>query len=298
MLAIQYTGFGGPDVLRLEQVPIPEPGPGQVRLAVRAAGVNGLDWKIREGLLGTPPLPQRPGLECSGVVDVAGPGAPAAAGAEVFGWAATGAYADYALAEIVAPKPAELDWSTAACLPVVGEAALRSLRLLQAGDGDVLLIHGAGGAVGATATQLVLACGATVIGTTSAANADYVRSLGATPIRHGHDLVSRVRHMSSRIDAVLDTAGAGVLSDSIDLRGGTDRIVTLADPAAFEEGITFSSAAPGDRTADVLTDLADRVVTGRLRIRHARTYRLADAALAQRDNATGHAGGKITLSIS
>lgn len=122
MRAIRYEGFGGPEVLRLVDVPVPEPGPRQVRVAVKVAAVKGIDWKIREGYLGEQPMPQRPGVELAGVVDAAGPDAHVGVGDEVFGWAAAaatnvpgwdggfpaGAYADYALAEVVIRKPEEL----------------------------------------------------------------------------------------------------------------------------------------------------------------------------------------------
>ena len=125
MRAIEYDTFGGPEVLNLVDVPVPEPGTGQVRVAVKTAGVNGIDWKIRAGHLGEQQMPQRPGVELAGVVDAVGPDAPAAVGDEVFGWAApgmthvegwdggfpAGAYAEYALAEVVIPKPAELLWT-------------------------------------------------------------------------------------------------------------------------------------------------------------------------------------------
>jgi NADPH:quinone reductase-like Zn-dependent oxidoreductase len=308
MRAIQYDTFGGPEVLQLVEVPVPEPGPGQVRVAVWVAGVNGVDSKIREGELGDQPMPQRPGLELSGVVDAAGQDAPARVGDEVFGWTVTGdalinlpfggAYAEYALADIVSPKPATLPWTDAASLPVAGETALRGLRLLDVRPGEVLLVHGGSGVVGAAATQFAIAGGITVIATTGDANADYVASLGASPVRYGEGLVERVRSISPRVDAVLDAAGFGVLPDSITLRGGPERIVTLADPGAFDMGITFSPGEPSDHNIGVLSELADKATAGELRIRHARSYSLTEAAQAQQVNAAGHAGGKITLEVN
>jgi NADPH:quinone reductase-like Zn-dependent oxidoreductase len=308
MRAIQYDAFGGPEVLHLVDVAAPEPGPGQVRVAVRVAGVNGIDGKIRAGEMGEQSLPQRPGLEFSGVVDAAGQDAPAQVGDYVFGWTVTGdalialpfggAYAQYALAEIVAPKPAGLSWTDAAALPVAGETALRSLRLLEVQPGEVLLVHGGSGVVGAVATQLAVAQGVTVIATTGDANADYVASLGATPVRYGEGLAERVHAISPRVDVVLDAAGFGVLPDSITLRGDTERIITLADPAAADLGVTFSPGAPSDHTPGVLSELADKAMAGELRIRHAGSYPLTEAAQAQQVSATGHAGGKITLKVS
>jgi NADPH:quinone reductase-like Zn-dependent oxidoreductase len=312
MRAIQYDTFGGPEVLRLVDVSVPEPGPGQVRVAVKVVAVNGIDWKIREGQLGDQPMPQRPGMELAGVVDAAGPDVSVGVGDEVFGWAANGttlvegwsgpfpggAYADYALAEIVIPKPTELTWTCAASLPVAGETALRGLRQLDVRPHEVLLIHGGSGVVGSIATQLAVARGATVIATTGDLNANFVASLGATPVRYGPGLVQRVHQISPRVDAVLDAAGLGGLADMVTLRGGTERIVTLADPAAFDMGITFDPGQPSGQNIGVLTELADMVVAGALRIRHSRSYPLTEAAQAQKFSATGHAAGKITLDIN
>ncbi|MEU4805381.1 NADP-dependent oxidoreductase [Actinosynnema sp. NPDC023587] len=300
MRAIEFAEYGGSDVLRGRDVDLPEPGPGQVRVAVRVAGVNPFDWKLRSGAMAGVvrlSLPHRPGLELAGVVDAAGAGAPAAVGDEVFGWAETGSYAEYALASVIAAKPRALTWRDVAALPTAGEAALRGLRLLDVGEGDVLLVHGAAGAVGGFATQLAVARGATVIGTGGDRSADTIRSSGATPVRYGDGLVERVRAVSPRVDAVLDAAGRGALPDSVELRGGTDRVLTLADTAAFDLGIPFSSGEPGGQSADVLTELADLAATGRLVVRHARSYPLAEAARAQDDSATGHSGGKITLDV-
>lgn len=312
MRAIQYDTFGGPEVLQLVDVSIPEPGPGQVRVAVKTAGVNGIDWKIREGQLGDQAMPQCPGVELAGVVDAAGPDAAVEVGEEVFGWAASGsahvegwgdgfpggAYADYALAAVVIPKPTELSWTDAAALPVAGETALRGVCRIGIRPGDVVLIQGGSGVVGSLAVQLAVAQGATVIATAGESNADYVASLGATPVRYGDGLVDRVRQISTRVDAALDAAGLGGLDDLITLRGGTDRIVSLADPTAFDLNIPFDPGAPESHTVSVLAELAEKAVDGMLQIRHSRSYPLAEAAQAQQFSATGHAGGKITLDVT
>ncbi len=299
MRAIQFGEFGGPDVLRTDEVEQPEPTSGQVRVAVRVAGVNPADCKIRAGEMGEPALPHRPGLEMSGVVDAVGQDAAFSVGDEVFGWAQGGSYADYALGGVLVSKPDDLDWRDAAALPVAGEAALRGLRLLHPQPGEVLLVHGASGVAGAIATSFAVQRGVTVIGTGGEANAEYIASLGATPVRYGQGLVDRVRTVSSRVDAVFDAAGGGALPDSVTLRGETtERIVTIADPAAFDLGITFSSGNAGDKNADVLTELANSARNGSLPLRHANSYPLVEAARAQQEVATGHSGGKVTLRVS
>ncbi|GAA2785632.1 NADP-dependent oxidoreductase [Saccharopolyspora taberi] len=296
MRAIEFAEYGSSEVLTLQEADLPEPGPGQARVAVRFAGVNPFDWKVRAGIMpGVVRLPYRPGLELSGVVDAVGEGAAVAVGDEVLGWAATGSYAEYALASVLVPKPETMSWQDAAALPVAGEAALRAVGLLAVESGEVVLIHGASGVVGSLATQLAVARGATVIGTCGGDSAEIVESLGATPVAYGEGLVERVRAISPRIDAVLDAAGKGALPDSMELRGGTERIVTLADPAAFDLGITFSSK--GNQNTEVLTELTDLAAADRLLIRQARSYPLAEAAQAQDDSATGHSGGKILLDL-
>ncbi|SDH06150.1 NADPH:quinone reductase [Lentzea fradiae] len=297
MKAITYTEFGGPEVLRFGEVEEPHAGPGQVRLRVVAAGVNPLDHKIRNGWMPdmAPPFPVVPGLEAAGVVDEVGEGVTGvAAGDEVLGWTATGAYAEFALSTDFAPKPPGLDWDLAAALPTAVETSVRVLDALGVGEGDTLLLHGAAGVVGAVGVQLAVARGATVVGTASPGNHDFLRSLGAIPVVYGDGLADRVRAAAPQgVDAVYDAAGQGDLPMSIELRGGTDRIVTIADPAAFELGVTFSGdGAPfGDR----LGEYARLAAEGGITVRIAGTFALADAAKAQELSATGHAGGKILL---
>ncbi|WP_019853722.1 NADP-dependent oxidoreductase [Actinopolyspora mortivallis] len=297
MRAVQFSEYGSSDVLRLVEAGAPEPGRRQVRVAVRVAGVNPLDWKLRGGVMPELALPRRPGLELAGVVDAAGEGAPFGVGEEVFGWADTGSYAEYALASLVARKPPELSWRDAAALPVAGATAARVLRQLELSPGEVLLLHGASGAVGRIAVQLAVAMGATVVGTAAPERFEDLRSLGAVPVTYGEGLVERVREVTSRVDAVFDAAGKGVLPDSVELRGGTDRIVTIADTRASALGVVFSSGGSAERGTGVLDELAGRVVAGELSIAHARSYPLSEAARAQDDSETGHSGGKITLDI-
>ncbi|KAK1185938.1 NADP-dependent oxidoreductase [Streptomyces sp. NBS 14/10] len=299
MKAIVYEEYGGPEVLRLKEMAEPHPGPGQVRLKVVAAAVNPLDCKIRRGWMpqmGPAEFPAIPGQEASGVVDEVGPGATGlSVGDEVLGWTDTGAYATYALATVVAPKPAGLDWESAAALPVAAETSARVLDLLRLTDGETLLLHGAAGAVGGVGVQLAVARGATVIGTASPANHDYLRSLGAIPVAYGEGLADRVRAVAPRgVDAVYDAAGQGALPVSIELRGGTtDRIVTIADVQAADLGVTFSGG--GERSAEALADQARLAAAGQLRVLIAQSYPLADAAKAHEQSETGHTRGKLIL---
>lgn len=302
MQAIVFEEYGGPEVLQLKDIEQPQPGPGQIRASVRAAGVNPADVKIRKGWMAEifpTEFPAVPGSEFSGVVDAVGDGVIGlSVGDEVIGWSIDGAYAQYTLATNVVPKPAGLSWDVAAALPVAGETARRVLDDLAVKEGDTLLVHGAAGSVGSMAVQLAVARGATVVGTASPANHDYVRLLGATPVSYGEGLVGRVRAAAPQgVDAVFDTAGKGALPDSITLRGGTtDRVITIADPTAAEHGVPFSSggSTPEESRAG-LTEQARLAADGTLRVLVAQTYPLAAAVQAQSASESGHTRGKLII---
>ncbi|WP_062651763.1 NADP-dependent oxidoreductase [Streptomyces maremycinicus] len=300
MKAILFDRFGGTEVLREADIEVPRPGPGQVRVRVKAAGVNALDGKIRSGALEAvfpTPLPSVPGQELAGVVDALGEGVrDTQVGDEVLGWSDSGSYAEYALATTVAPKPAGLDWQHAVALPVAGETAERVLKLLAVAAGETVLMHGASGAVGTLAVQLATARGARVIATAGPSNQDYLTSLGATATTYGEGLVERVRALApDGVDAVFDLAGKGALEDSITLRGGTDRIVTIADFGARQLGITFSQGSQA-RSVTRLAALAQHAAAGKLTTT-VTAYPLAQAATAQQVSDTGHVRGKLVLTL-
>jgi NADPH:quinone reductase-like Zn-dependent oxidoreductase len=300
MKAITFTRFGGTDVLQEADIEVPRPGPGQVRVRVRAAGLNALDGKIRSGMLEAvypTTFPAVPGGELAGVVDALGEGViDVQVGDEVLGWSDTGSYAEYALATTVALKPAGLEWQDAAALPVASETAERVLDLLGVTAGETVLMHGASGGVGTLAVQLATARGARVIATAGPSNQDYLTSLGATATVYGEGLVERVRALApDGVDAVFDLAGKGALEDSITLRGGTERIVTIADLSAQQLGVTFargSAVASTDRLAAVAQDVA----IGKL-ITTVTAYPLDQAAKAQQVSDAGHARGKLVLTV-
>ncbi|WP_238005398.1 NADP-dependent oxidoreductase [Dactylosporangium sp. AC04546] len=301
MKAMMYDTFGGPEVLHVADVPVPDPGPRQVRIRVHASGVNPVDSTIRSGAMQAiipTTLPAIPGIDVAGVVDAVGADVTdVAVGEPVVGWAdaPAGSYAEYALASHVARIPTGLSFADAATLPTAGETARRGLDLLGVRAGETVVIHGASGSVGTIAVQLAVARGATVIGTASEDNLDYVRSLGAIPVPYGEGLVDRIRASSRQVDAVFDVAGKGALPDSIVLRGGTDRIVTIADPAARELGVTFSAGTPKDWSAGDLAGLAELAAHGALTTAVAGTYPLERAAEVQRLSQGGHVHGKLVL---
>jgi NADPH:quinone reductase-like Zn-dependent oxidoreductase len=300
MKAILFDRFGGTDVLHEADIEVPQPGPGQIRVRVRAAGLNALDGKIRSGAMEAAfptPLPAVPGAEVAGVVDALGEGVQdVEVGDEVLGWSDTGSYAQYALATTVAPKPAGLDWQHAVALPVAGETAERVLNLLGVAAGETVLMHGAAGAVGTLAVQLATARGARVIATAGPANQDYLTSLGATATLYGEGLVERVRALApDGVDAVFDLAGKGALEDSITLRGGTERIVTISDFRAHQLGVTFSSGGQ-ERSATRLAELAQDAATGKL-VTTVNAFPLDQAAKAQQVSDAGHVRGKLVLTV-
>ncbi|ALO09300.1 Quinone oxidoreductase [Streptomyces venezuelae] len=318
MEAIVYEEFGGPEVLRhTAGVAVPEPGPGEVRVRVAAVGVNPVDWKRRYGWVEEfypTTFPAVPGLEFAGTVDAIGEGVEGsgegsgdgfpglAVGDEVLGWTKTGAYAEYAIAGIVAPKPAELSWEAAASLPVAGETAQRVLDLIGVREGETLFLHGAAGVVGSVAVQLAVAAGITVVGSASESNHAYLRELGAIPVAYGEGLAERVGAAApDGVDAVFDAAGHGVLPVAIELLGGEGtadkrRIATIAATDAAEYGITFSGVTGDpDAVRAALTAQARQAVEGTLAVRIADTLPLKEAARAQELSESGHVRGKLVL---
>ncbi|MGI5191713.1 NADP-dependent oxidoreductase [Promicromonospora sp. CA-289599] len=296
MRAVVLDEFGGPEVLHLGEVPEPEAGPGQVRVQVEAVGVNAFDGKVRSGAMEAAfrtRLPAVTGLEVAGIVDQVGADVTGVAvGDRVAGPAGRGA-AELAVLRVWAPVPDGLDATQAAALPVVAETSRRALRILDLKPGETLLVHGASGGVGGLATQLAVAAGVRVIGTASPANQERVAGYGATPTTYGEGVVDRVRALAPAVDAVLDSAGSGVLPDSIELRGGTDRVLTLADPAAHALGVEFSERS--EHSAEVLAEVMGLVARGEVSVPVAKVLPFAEAARAQALVDGGHAGGKVVL---
>ena len=299
--AARFSRFGGPEVLEIVDLPDPHPGPGQVRIAVRAAGVNPSDWKKREGLM-DPELPQTMGYEAAGLVDELGEGvADVAVGDRVFGLSAEGAaQAELAVLSHYAPIPPSLDFPGAAALPAAVETATRALDQLGvgagAGRGRTLLINGASGSVGSAAVQLAVVRGARVIGTASPANHEYLRSLGAEPVVYGEGLAGRVRALApDGVDAALDVAGSGVLPELIELADGSEYVVTIADfGGAREHGVRFSSGDAG-RAVYALAEIGELIESGRFSLPVAQTFPLAEIAQAHRVGEDGHVRGKLVL---
>ena len=299
MKAVQYSEFGGPEVLELVELPDPHPGPGQIRVAVRAVGINPVDWKMRRGMLGGD-LPQTTGREVAGVVDELGEGvSDAAPGDEVFGFAIGGGAAELALLANYAPIPPSLDFTAAAGLPIAVETSVRALDLLGVGDGSTVLINGAAGGVGSAAVQIAKVRGARVIGTASPNNHDYLRSLGAEPTTYGEGLVERVRAIApDGIDAAFDVAGGGALPALVELAGAPEHVLTIADFAgAPETGVRVTGGPGTKRAVHALTDIAELIESGRFSLPVAQTFPLDQIAEAHRISEGGHVRGKLVLLV-
>lgn len=306
------TAFGGPGVLSVTEQPTPEPGPGEARITIRAAGVNPVDCKLYSGAFGSDPaqLPIRLGFEAAGVVaeagpDAVGPAGPLSAGDEVIAFRVSGAYAAELTvsAQALVPRPASLDWAPAAGLMLTGTTAWHALTATDAQKGDTVLIHGAAGGVGLMAVQLAVARGATVVATASPARHDLLRGLGAIPVAYGDGLADRVRAAApGGMDAALDLAGTDEAVDvSLALVSDRARIATIASFTRGQEaGIKVlgngPGADPGTEIRDAARlDLARLAGEGRLQVFVTQTFPLADAAAAHEAIMTGHATGKIVL---
>jgi NADPH:quinone reductase-like Zn-dependent oxidoreductase len=302
MKAAQFSRFGGPEVLEIVDLPDPHPGPGQVRIVVRAAGINATDWKLRQGLLSFGEgLPQTTGRDVAGVVDEIGEGVTdVAAGDRVFGVSDDGAgAAELALLTFRAPIPPSLGFIDAAGLPVALETATRSLNALSVGRGTSLLINGATGGIGSAAVQLAVARGARVIGTASVASHDYLRLLGAEPVRYGEGMVERVRALApGGVDVALDVAGSGVLPELIDLAGGSQNVVTLADfEGSRQHDVRFSSGFQDGHAFHALAEAGDLIEAGRFWLPVERTYPLDEISQAHWVSEHGHVRGRLVLVI-
>lgn len=295
MKQIIYTQFGGPEVLQLVDAAVPRPGPGQVRIAVRATAVNAFDWRVREGQqLGAHPvqLPAGLGLDASGVVEEVGAGVTdVGAGDAVFG-EGVDTYAESALLTAWHPMSTELSFEEAAGYPSVVETALRVLDEVGIQPGQTLLVSGAAGGVGSAVVQIARSRGISVIGTAGPANQAYLRGLGVLATTYGEGWVDRVRDLGD-VTAALDLAGSGIIPQLVELTGNSDRVLTTADLDAPTHGVRFSGTAGSVPAA--LAETARLVSEGALRIPVQQTYALADAAAAHIDSKAGHTRGRRVI---
>ncbi|MFF5160509.1 NADP-dependent oxidoreductase [Streptomyces sp. NPDC000348] len=307
MKAISYSRYGGPEVLGLGEVDDPRVGPDSVLVKVRAAAVNPVDWKCREGYLDSvlqPVFPVVPGWDVSGVVVQPGPAVPEfAVGDEVIGYVrqdvlAHGTFAEYVAAPVraLARKPRALSFEEAAGLPLAGLTAYQVLhRVLEVRRGETVLVHAAAGGVGSVAVQLAAHLGARVIGTASERNHDFVRGLGGEPVSHGEGLAERVRGLAPEgVDAVFDTVGGDALRDSANLLAPEGRLASVTDPEVVGYGGRYWFVRPDPQDLQHLSDLADQ---GTVTVHVSETFPLERAADAHRLNQEGRTRGKIVVTV-
>jgi NADPH:quinone reductase-like Zn-dependent oxidoreductase len=297
--AIVMTGYGPPEVLRWAGVPLPDPGEGQIRIKVKAAGISPTDLALRAGYLKEIPLPRHAvlGFEAAGTVDAVGPGVTGiSAGDSVTALLLRlGGYAEYAVASIWTRVPGSVSWADAAALPSSAEAAAGVLRQLNVTSGETLLLFGGGGSVGIIATQLAVARGIKVISAVGEHDEALARELGATPVRYGAGVAGRVRALGA-VDAVFDAAGQGVLADAVAVAGGPGRVITLSDPAAADFGVVLSQPTP-DRAPGALDEAIALLAAGRLRLRAHKSMPMRQAAEAHRQLESGDVHERIVLTL-
>jgi NADPH:quinone reductase-like Zn-dependent oxidoreductase len=298
VFALQFTEYGGPEVLSVGEAPEPHAGPGQIRIVVRAASVNGADWKFMSGRYAQgKPLEGTgyPGFDAAGVVDEVGEGVTGvSSGDDVFGLGKN-TQAEYAVLNSWAHKPASVDWAVAAAAGVVAEAAERVLRLLGVTEGTTLFIDGGSGGVGSTTTQVAKARGATVIASASEANQDYLREIGAIPVVYGEGMVDRVRALEvKRIDAVLDAVGKTPIEDLISLAPEPSQVVSIANFAADAAGARVTGGSADGQPVKALTEAARLLEQSKLVIKF-QTFPFDRAAEAYQIIQAGHGRGKLVL---
>ncbi len=308
MRAAVYDEFGSADVLTVREVADPPMGPDTVLVRVRAASVNPVDYKIREGYLrGAFPhhTPIVPGWDVAGVVEQVGPAVVTGVqvGDEVYGYvrrddvhAGTTAELVPAPERTVTAKPAGLSFEEAAALPLAGLTAYQALvQALQLQAGERVLIHAASGGVGLFAVQIAKALGAHVIGTASPGNHDLVRSLGADEVLD-YAAGPASEQLDRPVDAVLDLIGGDALADAPKQVDGGTRIASVVDAATvLELGGTYVFVRPDRADLDALTRLVD---DGLLKVVVSKTFPLDQVADAHRALEQGTAGaGKIVVTL-
>jgi NADPH:quinone reductase-like Zn-dependent oxidoreductase len=303
MKAVRFDEYGGVDVLTVAEVPLPEPGPGQVLVKVRAAGINPGEAKIRDGSLHAifpATFPSGEGSDLAGVVERVGEGvAGVAAGDEVIGWVDTrSSHAEYAVVEgaNLTPRPAGVPWEVAGALPIVGFTGWGTVEAVVLKPGDTVVVSGAAGGVGSIAVQLARRAGATVIGLASESNRAWLEAHGVIAVAYGGGAAARIHEAAGKVDAFIDTYGGDYVELALDELG--------VDPARVDTIVRFDAAATHGikavggsavASAETLRALAGLIANGELEVPIAATYPLSEVRQAYDELAVGHTRGKIVL---
>jgi NADPH:quinone reductase-like Zn-dependent oxidoreductase len=300
--AVRFDEYGGIDVLQVVEVPRPVPGPGQVLVRVKAAGINPGEAKIRQGLLHArwpAVFPSGQGTDLAGIVAGTGPGVTgSAAGDEVIGFTDNRAsQAEYVLVEAanLTAKPAGVPWEAAGALPVAGFTAYATVRAVALAPGDTVVVSGAAGGVGSIAVQLARRAGATVIGLAGQGNHGWLARHGVIPVAYGDGVAGRIRQAAGKVDAFIDTFGGDYVRIALELGVEPSRVDTIVSFGAVQQYGVKAEGNAAAASAGVLAELAGLIAAGQLEIPVAAVFPLAEVQDAYRRLEQGHIRGKIVL---
>ena len=300
MKAVRFDKYGDIDVLRVADVPVPEPARGEVLVKVKAVSINPGEAKIREGLFHAvwpATFPSGEGSDLAGIVTKIGIGVEGVtAGDEVIGFTDRRAsHAEYVVvdAQNLTRKPANVSWEVAGSLAIAGSTAYASVRAVSLKQGDTVAVPGAAGGVGSITVQLARRSGAEVIGIAGQANHDWLTAHGVKPVTYGDGLANRLREAA--IDAFIDTYGHGYVKIAIELGVAPDRINTIIDFAAAKQYGVKTEGSQAALNAAVLAELARLIDAGELEVPIAASFPLGDVREAFQLLERGHTRGKIVL---
>jgi NADPH:quinone reductase-like Zn-dependent oxidoreductase len=301
--AVKFDRYGGTDVLRVVEVDRPVPGPQQVLIGMKAAGINPGEAAIREGAFAKQwpaTFPSGQGSDLAGVVEAVGSAVRnVAVGDEVIGFTNNrSSHAELVVVEAdhLIGRPTHVSWEQAGALFVAGTTAYAAVHGVSLKAGDTIVISGAAGGVGSIAVQLAKILGAKVIGLASAANHTWLADHGVIPVAYGEGVADRIRAASrGKVDAFIDTFGGGYVDLALELGAAPDRIDTIIDFAAAAKHRVKTEGNSAAANTQVLAELASLIDTGRLEIPIAKVYHLADVRDAYQDLARRHTRGKIVL---
>lgn len=298
MKAVRFDDFGGPEVLHVAEVPEPHAGAGQVRIAVKAAGINPAEWKIRAGYfqeIMPVQLPSGTGFDAAGIVDEVGDGVmDISIGHAVFGLGQN-TVAEFAVLSSWVRKPNSLSFVEAGGYASAVETATRILGMVDLKPGQTILVHGAAGGVGTALMQLARHHGLRVIGTASPAKHAYLKSFGADPISYENGIAAKARAISPHIDAAFDLVGSDVLPELIELVGEPRQVVSIANPKATELGAqaSFGNTLPHPEIA--FAKAAELSQKGEFRMPVEQVFAPVDAAEAHKRSQSGRVSGKLVV---
>jgi NADPH:quinone reductase-like Zn-dependent oxidoreductase len=301
--AVRFDEYGGIDVLRVEEVERPVPGPGQVMVRVKAAGINPGEAAIREGALDrvwSTTFPSGQGSDLAGVVEELGEGVEGVAeGDEVIGFVDTrSSQAELVVVEArnLTSRPQGVPWEAAGALFVAGTTAYAAVRAVSAGERDTVVVSGAAGGVGSIAVQLARNAGATVIGLAGAANHGWLADHGTIPVAYGEGMADWIREAShGKVDAFIDTFGSGYVELALELGVRPERIDTIADFAAAQKHGVKAEGNSAAASVGVLAELVGMIAEGTLEVPIAGIYPLEEVREAYRELERRHTRGKIVL---